>query len=79
MFTFKQHQWFLWLVFGRFQVSGFEDRMIQIMTFFCVLERSLLCSQKLHLFDQKYSKNSNIVKYYYNLKQQFSILIYFKW
>ncbi len=59
--------------------SGFEDRMIQIMTFFCVLERSLLCPQKLHLFDQKYSKNSNIVKYYYNLKQQFSILIYFKW
>ncbi len=23
-------------------------------------------------------KNSNIVKYYYNLKQQFSILLYFK-
>ncbi len=36
--------------------------------FFNVFERSLLCSPKLHLFDQKYNKNSNIVKYYYNLK-----------
>ncbi len=26
-------------------------------------------------FDQKYSKNSNIVKYYYNLKLLFSILM----
>ncbi len=25
---------------------------------------SILCSPRLHLFDQKYSKNSNIVKYY---------------
>jgi len=25
-------------------------------------------------FDEKYSKNSNIFKYYYNLKQYFSIL-----
>ncbi len=32
-----------------------------------VFEKSLLCSPRLHLFDQKYSKNSNIVKYYYNL------------
>jgi len=24
--------------------------------------------QRLHVFDQKYSKNSNIVKYYYNVK-----------
>ncbi len=32
---------------------------------------SLLCSPRLHLFDLEYSKNSNIVKYYYNLKQQF--------
>ncbi len=27
----------------------------------------LFRSPRLHLFDQKYSKNSNIVKYYYNL------------
>ncbi len=32
---------------------------------FKVVERSFLYSPKLHLFDQKYSKNSNIVKYYY--------------
>ncbi len=32
----------------------------------------------LHLSDQKYSKNFNIVKYYYNLKELFSILMYFK-
>ncbi len=25
---------------------------------------SILCSPRLHLFDQKYNKNSNIVKYY---------------
>ncbi len=25
-------------------------------------------SPRLHLFDQKYSKNGNIVKYFYNLK-----------
>ncbi len=25
------------------------------------------------LFDQKYSKNNNIVKYYYNLNNMFSI------
>ncbi len=32
----------------------------------------------LHLLDKKYSKNCNIMKYYYNLKQLFSIWIYFK-
>ncbi len=31
-----------------------------------------------HLFDQKYSKNSKIVKYYCNLKYLFSILFHFK-
>ncbi len=31
-----------------------------------------------NVFNQKYSKNSKIVKYYYNLKQLFSIWIYFK-
>ncbi len=30
----------------------------------------------MHLFEQKYSKNSTIGKYYFNLKQLFSILIY---
>ncbi len=29
---------------------------------------------KLHLFDQEYIKNSNIVKYYYNLKWLFTVI-----
>ncbi len=37
---------------------------------------SLKCLPRLHLFDQKYSKNSNIVKYYYNLKEMFSVLTF---
>ncbi len=28
----------------------------------------ILCSTRLHLFDQKYAENSDIVKYYYNFK-----------
>jgi len=48
------------------------------ITIFNVSEISLLCSLSLHLFDQKYRKNSNMVKYYNNLKQWFSIWIYFK-
>ncbi len=36
------------------------------------------CSTRLNLFDQKYNKNSNIVKYYYNLNEPFSICIYFE-
>ncbi len=36
-----------------------------------MFERSLLCSPMVHLFDQKYSKNSSIVKYYYNLNNCF--------
>ncbi len=44
----------------------------------CFLNRHLY-SQSSYLFDKKkYSKNSNIVKYYDNLKKVFSILIYFK-
>ncbi len=36
--------------------------------FLMIFERSLLCSQSLHLFDHKYSINSNIVQHYYILK-----------
>ncbi len=36
-------------------------------TIFKYFQWSLLCLPRLHLFDEKYSKNSNIVKYYYNL------------
>ncbi len=54
-------------------------------------ERSLLCWQRQHLFDQKYSKNHNIVKYYYNVeyiwnitdscnvKAEFSAVFSFTW
>ncbi len=35
---------------------------------FNVIDRSLLCSTRLHLFDQNYSKHNNIVNYHYNLK-----------
>ncbi len=45
---------------------------------FFVFEKSLLSSTRLHSFDQKYSKNSNIVNYVYSLKELFSIWIYFK-
>uniref|UniRef100_A0A673FUK4 Uncharacterized protein n=1 Tax=Sinocyclocheilus rhinocerous TaxID=307959 RepID=A0A673FUK4_9TELE len=34
----------------------------------CKIREVHLCSPRLHLFDQKYSKGCNIVKYYYNLK-----------
>ncbi len=49
-------------------------------TFFYVFERNLFCS----LRKLKYNKNiivhyNNIVNYYFNLKELFSILIYFKW
>ncbi len=30
--------------------------------------KGLLCSARLHLFDQKYSKNSIVIKYEYNLE-----------
>ncbi len=36
--------------------------------FFYVFERNLLSSPRLHLFDQKYSNQHNIMKYYYNLR-----------
>ncbi len=39
--------------------------------------RSLFCTPRLNLFDQKYRKNNNIVKYYNNRKV-FFILIHFK-
>ncbi len=43
-------------------------RTYTTVNFLNVFERSILCSSKLHLFYQKYNKNSNIVKYYCNLK-----------
>ncbi len=44
-----------------------------------VFEKSLMFTKVAFIWSiQKYSKNSNIVKYYYNLKELFSIWIYFK-
>ncbi len=57
-----------------FQISGYYIHtlfkcLVKFKRFFLyVCESSLLCKLRLHLFDQKYCKNSNIVKYYYNLK-----------
>ncbi len=47
--------------------------LVQNPTPYNILEKnmenlSFFCSQRLHLFDWKYSKHSKIVKYYYNLK-----------
>ncbi len=42
------------------------------------INKKMLCSPRLYLCFQKYSKNSKIVKYYYNLNEQFSIWIYLK-
>ncbi len=41
---------------------------------FTVLSRSLFCSTILHLFDHKYSKSSNIVKYFL----LFKITVFYK-
>jgi len=59
------------------QCSCFTYTTVQVWCQFNVFKRSLLSSPRLHLFDQKYSKNSNIVKYYYHLKELFSICKYF--
>ncbi len=42
--------------------------ILESVFFFIVFERSRLCSPRLHLFDRKYKKKVNIVKYYTNLK-----------
>ncbi len=42
-------------------------KSLKLVRFLNVSERCFLCIAK-HLFDQKYSKNSNNASYYYNLK-----------
>ncbi len=49
-------------------VNTLLSKSLGSIRFFNVFERSLFCSIKLVLFDQKYS---NIVKYYYNLNKGF--------
>ncbi len=41
------------------------------------MKKSLMITKAAFIW-LKYSENSNIVKYYFNLKQVISILIYFK-
>ncbi len=40
--------------------------LFKSLGYLIVYERSLLCLYWLHLFDEKYSKNSNIMKSNYN-------------
>ncbi len=49
------------------------DQMFGVI--FNIFERRLLCSPRLHLFDQKYIKNRNIVKYY-NAKDLYNLRIW---
>ncbi len=54
----------------------YKDRYLELQNiqyrlkvfFVLFLKEVSLFSSIMHLFDQKHSKNSNIVKYYYNLK-----------
>ncbi len=56
---------------GKFKLKGLNFGVIIFLNIFYI---SLLCLPKLWLFYQKYNKkNSNIVKYYYNLKYLISI------
>ncbi len=50
------------LAVGTLPVKSFWT--VRYYNFFLIL----LCSPSLHLFDPKYSKSSNIVKYFYYLK-----------
>ncbi len=43
-------------------------KSLRLLQRFNVFQRSLLCSPRLHLFDQKHSQNRNIVTFYNNFK-----------
>ncbi len=43
-----------------------------------IIERSLICSPRLHIFVEKYNKNCNIVKYFLQFKIIFYFNIFFK-
>ncbi len=63
-------KWYLlWHIYTTIQKFGV------CKMFLYVFKRILMCSPRLLLLDKKYSKNGNIVKYYYNF---YSILIYFE-
>ncbi len=53
------------------QKSTLQFKCLGMLRFFSFFQISILCSPRVHFFDQKYSKNSNIVKYFYNLNNCF--------
>ncbi len=59
-----------WKYFSAFQRFLFQ--MFQK----CLISYIYIYTVRINLFDRKYSKNSNIVKYLKHFKQQFSIWIY---
>ncbi len=50
----------------QFAISSYQSSHMCTSILEFGVEKSILLGQRLHLFDQKYSKNSNIVKYFYN-------------
>ncbi len=58
----------LWLLSIILLLFKFLFKSLGLVIFFMYFERSLLFTPRLDLFDQKYGKTSNIVKYYYNSK-----------
>ncbi len=61
----------------RFEMLQEKNTFHDILIFFrctcrlCKQYISFLCSTRLHLFDQKYCKNSNVVNYYFKCKIYF--------
>ncbi len=42
------------------------EYVVILLSLKMLFKEGILCSPRLHLFDEKYNQNSNIVKYYYN-------------
>ncbi len=57
----------------------FKVTVWSLVRFFEFFWKNLLCSARLHIFDQNYSKNCGIMKYYYNLKWLFLFEYTVKW
>jgi len=50
-----------WHHFWLYCSKGLGCNVFWFFFFFYIFERSFICSPRLHLFDPKYSKNSNMV------------------
>ncbi len=64
LMQYKKHYWKV----VSFLLCFYSIYSMRFVRFVNVFKRSLLCSPRLHLLDQKYSKDSKIMKYYYNSK-----------